>query len=90
MLPRLVPEISPLYAFCDIVVVGVGVVVVGIGDSRTCMVIARVIVLASAMVLASVMVLAPSFGVSPCATGWPKAFSMHIILYECKLQQYTF
>ena len=30
MLPRLVPEISPLYAFCD-VVVGVGVVgVVGV------------------------------------------------------------
>ena len=41
MLPRLVPEISPLYAFCDVVVVGVGVVVVvvvvGIGDSRSCM-----------------------------------------------------
>ena len=38
MLPRLVPEISPLYAFCD-VVLGVGVrvvgVVVGIGDSRS-------------------------------------------------------
>ena len=33
MLPRLVPEISPLYAFCD--VVGVGVVGVGIGDSRS-------------------------------------------------------
>ena len=41
MLPRLVPEKSPLYAFCDVVgvvVVGVGVVVgvvVGIGDSRS-------------------------------------------------------
>ena len=37
MLPRLVPEISPLYAFCDVVVVGVVgvVVVVGIGDSRS-------------------------------------------------------
>ena len=35
MLPRLVPEISPLDAFCD---VGVGVgVVVGIGDSRSWM-----------------------------------------------------
>ena len=39
MLPRLVPEISPLDAFCD-VGVGVGVVVVvvvvlGIGDSRS-------------------------------------------------------
>ena len=34
MLPRLVPEISPLDAFCD--VVGVVVVVgVGIGDSRS-------------------------------------------------------
>ena len=31
MIPRLVPEISPLDAFCD-VVAGVGVV--GIGDSR--------------------------------------------------------
>ena len=31
MIPRLVPEISPLDAFCD--VVGVGVV--GIGDSRS-------------------------------------------------------
>ena len=40
MLPRLVPEISPLYAFCDVVVVvGVGVVVVvGIGDSRSWMI----------------------------------------------------
>ena len=42
MLPRLVPEILPLYAFCDVVVgVGVGVVVVvvvvGIGDSRSWM-----------------------------------------------------
>ena len=37
MLPRLVPEISPLYAFCDVVGVGVvvEVVVVGIGDSRS-------------------------------------------------------
>ena len=42
MLPRLVPEISPLYAFCDVVVVVVVVVdrvvvgvVVGIGDSRS-------------------------------------------------------
>ena len=33
MLPRLVPEISPLYAFCD--VVGEEVVLVGIGDSRS-------------------------------------------------------
>ena len=32
MLPRLVPEISPLDAFCD-----VGVGVVGIGDSRSWM-----------------------------------------------------
>ena len=34
MLPRLVSKISPLYAFCDVVVVVVGVVVVvvGIGD----------------------------------------------------------
>ena len=32
MIPRLVPEISPLDAFCDIVVAGV---VVGIGDSRS-------------------------------------------------------
>ena len=32
MLPRSVPEISPLDAFCDAVVVGVGV---GIGDSRS-------------------------------------------------------
>ena len=31
MLPRLVPEISPLYAFCDVVVV------VGIGDSGSWM-----------------------------------------------------
>ena len=41
MLPRLVPEISPLYAFCDVVivvVVVVGVGVVGIGDSRSWMV----------------------------------------------------
>ena len=38
MIPRLVPEISPLYAFCDVVVVGVEeVVVVGIGDSRSWM-----------------------------------------------------
>ena len=37
MIPRLVPEISPLDAFCD-VGVGVGVVgVVGIGDSRSWM-----------------------------------------------------
>ena len=39
MLPRLVPETSPLYAFCDVVVgVGEGVVgvVVGIEDSRNC------------------------------------------------------
>ena len=39
MIPRLVPEISPLDAFCDVVrvgvVVGVVVVVVGIGDSRS-------------------------------------------------------
>ena len=37
MLPRLVPEISPLYAFCDVVgvVVRVGVGVVGIGDFRS-------------------------------------------------------
>ena len=37
MKPRLVPEISPLDAFCDVVgvVVGVGVVGVGIGDSRS-------------------------------------------------------
>ena len=35
MLPRLVPEILPLYAFCDVVVVGV--VVVGIVDSRSWM-----------------------------------------------------
>ena len=34
MIPRLVPEISPLDAFCDIVVAGV---VVGIGDSRSWM-----------------------------------------------------
>ena len=34
MLPRLVPEISPLDAFCDVVVV---VGVVGIGDSRSWM-----------------------------------------------------
>ena len=32
MISRLVPEISPLDAFCDVVVVGVGV---GIGDSRS-------------------------------------------------------
>ena len=32
MIPRLVAEISPLDAFCD---VGVVVVVVGIGDSRS-------------------------------------------------------
>ena len=41
MLPRLVLEISPLYAFCDVVVgvvvVVVVVVVVGIGDSRSWM-----------------------------------------------------
>ena len=41
MLPRLVPEISPLYAFCDVVgvgvVVGVVVVIVGIVDSRSWM-----------------------------------------------------
>jgi len=36
MIPCLVPEISPLDAFCDRVgVVGKGVVVVGIGDSRS-------------------------------------------------------
>ena len=41
MLSHLVPEISPLYAFCDIVVAVVVVVVVlvvgvlGIGDSRS-------------------------------------------------------
>ena len=35
MIPGLVPEISPLGAFCDVVVVGVGVGVVGIGDSRS-------------------------------------------------------
>ena len=34
MIPRLVPEISPLDAFCD-VVAGVVVVVAGIGDSRS-------------------------------------------------------
>ena len=34
MLPRLVPKILILYAFCD-VVVGVG----GIGDSRSCVVL---------------------------------------------------
>ena len=39
MIPHLVPEISPLDAFCD-VGVGVGVVgVVGIGDSRSWMII---------------------------------------------------
>ena len=32
MIPRLVPEISPLDAFCDVVVAGV---VVGIGGSRS-------------------------------------------------------
>ena len=32
MIPRLVHEISPLDAFCDVVVVVAGVVVVGIGD----------------------------------------------------------
>ena len=40
MLPRLVPEISPLYAFFDVVgagVVVVGVVGVGIEDSRSWM-----------------------------------------------------
>ena len=36
MIPRLVPEISPLDAFCDVVVAGVTGVVVGIGDSRSC------------------------------------------------------
>ena len=35
MLPRLVSKISSLDAFCDVVVVVVGVVVVGIGDSRS-------------------------------------------------------
>ena len=35
MIPRLVPEISPVYAFCDIVGVGVVVEVVGIGDCRS-------------------------------------------------------
>ena len=35
MLPRLVPEILIIYAFCDVVVVVVGVV--GIGDSRSWM-----------------------------------------------------
>ena len=34
MIPRLVPEILSLDAFCDVVVAGV-VVVVGIGDSRS-------------------------------------------------------
>ena len=34
MPPRLVPEISPLDAFCDVVVVE-AVVVEGIGDSRS-------------------------------------------------------
>ena len=34
MIPRLVPEISPLDAFCNAGVVVVGVVV-GIGDSRS-------------------------------------------------------
>ena len=40
-LPPLAPEIFPLYAFCDVVVVGVGVVgvVVGIGDSRSWIII---------------------------------------------------
>ena len=41
MLTHLVPEMSPLYAFCDVVivvVVVVGVGVVGIGDSRSWMV----------------------------------------------------
>ena len=39
MLPRLVPEILILYAFCDVVGVGVGVGVVGgIGDSRSWMI----------------------------------------------------
>ena len=33
MLPRLVPEMSPLDAFCD--GVGVGAAGVGIGDSRS-------------------------------------------------------
>ena len=39
MIPRLVPEISPLDAFCDVVgvVVGVGVLGVGIGDCRSWM-----------------------------------------------------
>ena len=36
MLPCVVTEISPLYAFCDVVGIGVGVGVVGgIGDSRS-------------------------------------------------------
>ena len=35
MLLRLVPEISPLYAFCDVGVVVGEVVAVGIGDSRS-------------------------------------------------------
>ena len=36
MIPRLVPEISPLDAFCDVVVLVVVVAgVVGIGDSRS-------------------------------------------------------
>ena len=36
MIPRLVPEISPHDAFCDVVVeAGVAGVVVGIGDSRS-------------------------------------------------------
>ena len=37
MIPRLVPEISPLDAFCDVVVVAGVVVVVGNGDSRSWM-----------------------------------------------------
>ena len=35
MITRLVPEISPLGAFCDVVVLVAVGVVVGIGDSRT-------------------------------------------------------
>ena len=39
MLPRLVPEISPLDAICDVVGIGAGAVgvVLGIGDSRSWM-----------------------------------------------------
>ena len=36
MIPRLVPEISPLDAFCDVVVVAGVVVVVGNGEKASC------------------------------------------------------